>query len=592
MIKMARAIYEEFPKSAKLFNMTATEVKTIADISREVNAEYIPLDAPTKPFIPPLGKRYDTAQELSDALSEVKGSSPEELNRKAKQIYARASKELTSNAEEMLKLAKNHPRALALADSKIMTEAFCIEAVQLNKKSYDVLPKEMQQNEQVALNYFRQTMDSTHTIFLDTDFAEGTCVDVVKYNPNCPLDKIAPYVYDDVVRDALDGQRLPYHQPTRTHDYRNNLGSAIVLVATLKDAAPNLEKEFSEIEKKAITEHTSKEDFKPNYSFSPSRIDATPEGMLVQKHLSLETQKHYTNQQWEEYCQRHQDSFPGKIHESFLDMFKTECPPEIANKYFDLEQGITRPTDKSISQDIKTAQAMQQSFEKDPFSCSKESILRALETGPRPFIKRHFDFEGYMKFAAQQADRVKHDELRMPLSEMRNGWRTYSNAQEAIYAEKREWSDFAKTLHDKHPEYYKMFATEMNRQSEIRQHMTREERDQKELKQMSFKNPDGCEQLDKIMAKALENNSAKIETAGIDAKEYFEQRAEWFSQNLRYGRNHDIDNFKTFLQAHSEVKDVVANKLEQMGFSHVEERLKPTDSHNFDALYYNERESR
>jgi hypothetical protein len=137
-------------------HQTQQQIREFAAVYNDISPKYEPIE-PLAPRNPPLfSKPIQGYYQLESALHEIRGKSQAEINAQAEKVFARISKEMRKNANEMLQVVHTHPRALSLVSPEILTKEFVAEAIQRNYKVYDALPPEWQQDKNLALLYAKK----------------------------------------------------------------------------------------------------------------------------------------------------------------------------------------------------------------------------------------------------------------------------------------------------------------------------------------------------------------------------------------------------------------------------------------------------
>lgn len=568
----------KYPKeNINLFNMPLQQLKNIVETQQEHNEKYVPIE-PLKSTSNLSFRKLHTFAEVERELSEIRGSSPAEIDKKAQQVFARISKDFRENPEEMLRLIAAHPRTVRLTAPSLLTQDFLIKAVDRNYRVYDVLPPDARKDQEI-INHYREGVKQNPT-YIDLGFDRGDPViaPVFNINPNCPMEKFATLdAYRQEVTDALLNRGVQSREWMRDYDSRINMGATTTMMALLRDSLPHLSKEFDRVEREV---------FEENKDAILKKADLKDRNMYIhniyaffEKHNLQAFQKEYEKAAWHNYCQDHTYHVPAPI---IMERIANECPRDIAEQYFDMEKKELPATHPAMIKKEKWAVQLQQQFETDPGSIHPAQVLDAIRGGPLSVVKENFDIEACLKNMAQQAEMATAGELAYAPKYAPPTEKERMHYEYTVDHEQGKWQDFEKDL-AKYPKYNKIYQDALAHFQTQRDSLTQEEKDLRIAQQWAFEHPRGSRHLDHIIIRCMQEKTPEQYQAHLDVQGYLERRAEWLVNTKNYGDvQKEATEFKDLIAQVPEAQQIVLSTLKSLGAREPEKLLEtPTTKYAF-----------
>ena len=268
--------YESLSKHVSNYRPTEEQSKALVDIQKEHDSKYQSPTELTKGIPIPFSKKYETAQQVFDALKEVKKSQTPFHEARVAQIWANLSESLRKNTDEMIKIVREHPEAVVLAERNPADSTFAVKAVNANRKAYDFLTSQEQNHDRVVAKYCEKTITlvpwtrNDGITILDNNkwtepsswgpidnqtFLAATALDI---SPNCPKDKFfSPENYEKVFESILRDN--PYHglmNQAQTIEW-TIIPNSITYLAMAKSEYPELAEKYAKAEERVIEKNPS-----------------------------------------------------------------------------------------------------------------------------------------------------------------------------------------------------------------------------------------------------------------------------------------------------------------------------------------------
>lgn len=196
--------YEQYTplKGLNPFSMTDEQCKLIIDIQKQHESEFKPLQ-PVIAKKAPFAAKYDKAAKALEDIKDIKSDknlSDTQKQKKIARVWGSLSGKLLYDEKEMKKLCEYEPGAAALIPPGAWTPSFASELITTHAEIYDLLPTELQLNDQVIDAYRQKLMenpcvkpDEFHVVGetkRNAFFTDLDGVAIVKANPNCPKNKL------------------------------------------------------------------------------------------------------------------------------------------------------------------------------------------------------------------------------------------------------------------------------------------------------------------------------------------------------------------------------------------------------------------
>ncbi len=551
-------------------HQTQQQIREFAAVYNDISPKYEPIE-PLAPRNPPLfSKPIQGYYQLESTLYEIRGKSQAEINAQAEKVFARISKEMRKDANEMLQVVHTHPRALSLVSPEILTKEFVAEAIQRNYKVYDALPLEWQQDKHLALLYAKEALNQAecHNIGKD-EHGRTLGAHLPLFNPNCPLELIAEDLYKEAAKRVLErGSGLTENTPEQKYV---TMGAAFSTMLLLQSIKPELQERIPQLEKEILTEH--KETLLSKARVPIDKSDWVFE--LCEKHNMPEYAQEFCEAAWQNKCAQMVSIARSDI--GTLGDFAKElqdCPKHILAAYVNPETFEPYPTDSLTLEASKLAKEAAQLAEQDMLTNSVYVGLRAFKMSEISVVQENFDFENIVKKAAERASICQAGELWAAPQPISGRYPyEYPSYLSQMNSQNREYTEMEKFINNS-PRLSALYHSEIQRLQTERQNWTPQEQEWHRLQQLAYQKVQGDRQLDYEIIQCVKNNPNGEYSKHLDVADYLNRRAEYlFCYSSARENSANIQAFQQYLSAVPEAKALItavdAKHLEsQFAFSY------------------------